>query len=114
MSEPLQYIINAQGERIGVLLDGEEYRRFAPPSSPDTELLIGLSTAELHALAQSALAPVDQARLDDLLARNTETQLPPHEITQLDQLLEQVDQLNILKTRARYTLTHQPELATAP
>jgi len=74
MSEPLRDIINEQGERVGVLLDG----------------------------------------LDDLLARNAETQLSPHEITQLDQLLEQVDQLNILKTRARYTLTHQPELATAP
>ena len=32
--------------------------------------------------------------------------LSPEEITLLDRILEQVDQLNLLKARARYTLNH--------
>jgi hypothetical protein len=113
MSEPLRYIINEQGDRVGVLLDVEDYHRLTKPSSIDPELLVSLSQSELHALAQSGLAPVEQARLDDLLARHAETGLSPHESAQLDSLLEQVDQLNLLKTRARYTLTRQQQLPTA-
>src|SRR5262245_29721671 len=112
MSEPLGYITNEQGERVGVLLDVEEYRRLVSPMVTDSDLLVGLSQAELQALAQSALAPVDQARLDDLLARHAETQLPPEELAELDRFLEQIDHLNILKTRARYTLARQHEPAT--
>ena len=104
MSEPLRYITNEQGERVGVLLDVEEYRRLVNPPVTDSDLLVGLSQAELQALAQSVLAPVDQAHLDDLLARHAEKEISAHELAQLDRLLEQVDQLNILKTRARYTL----------
>ena len=111
MSESLRYITNEEGERVGVLLDVEEYHRLLNPSVIDGDLLVGLSEAELQALAQSVLAPVDQDRLDDLLARHTEAELPPHELAQLDGLLNQVDQLNILKTRARYTLARQQELA---
>jgi hypothetical protein len=55
--------------------------------SRDLELLVGLSYDELEALADSVLAPSAQHRLDDLL--------------------ERVDQLTILKTRARYTLRQQ-------
>ena len=113
MSEPLRYVITEQGDRIGVLLDVEEYHRLTDLSPIDSELLVGLSQSELHALAHSALAPVEQARLDDLLARHTETSLSPQESAQLDALLEQVDQLNLLKTRARYTLTRQQQLPTA-
>lgn len=113
MSEPLRYITNEQGERVGVLLDVEEYHRLLSPSVRDDDILVGLSQAELQALAQSVLAPVDQAHLDDLLARHAETELSPHELAQLDRLLDQVDQLNILKTRARYTLARQQELAAA-
>lgn len=113
MSEPLRYIINEQGGRIGVLLDIDEYHRLTTLASTDPELLVGLSQSELQALAQSALAPADQTRLDDLLARQAEGELSPHENTQLDALLEQVDQLNILKTRARYTLTRQQQTPTA-
>jgi hypothetical protein len=40
------------------------------------------------------------------------TQLSTEEIAELDHLLEQIDRLNILKTRARYTLHHQAALAT--
>ena len=73
----------------------------------DPEMLIGLSTGELEALSDSLLAPSAQARLDELLARNVQQQLGVSELAELDRLLERVDQLTVLKTRARYTLQHQ-------
>ncbi|EDX70735.1 hypothetical protein MC7420_8163 [Coleofasciculus chthonoplastes PCC 7420] len=50
--------------------------------------------------------------MDDLLVRNAESQLSADEIANLDHLLAQVDQLTILKTRARYTLHRLETLAT--
>ncbi len=75
--------------------------------SDDTELLVGLSDEELEALADSMLAPSAQSRLDELLERNAESQLVCDEQAELDRLLARVDQLTILKTRARYTLRQQ-------
>ena len=114
MTETLRYITNEQGERVGVLLDWEAYRLLTEQLPSDADLLVGLSQAELQALAESTLAPAAQAHLDDLLTRNAETQLPAAEQAELDQLLEQVDHLTLLKTRARYTLKQQPSLATTP
>ena len=79
--------------------------------SRDSELLIGLSDGELEALAESALAPAAQARLDELLARNSERQLAGHEPVELERLLDQVDQLTTVKARAKYTL-HQKATAS--
>ncbi|MFN8489926.1 MAG: hypothetical protein U0350_20235 [Caldilineaceae bacterium] len=70
----------------------------------DLELLVGLSEDDLSALAQTELAPVTQARLKELLAFNAHGRLTVEESAELDRLLEQVEQLTILKTRARYTL----------
>ena len=72
----------------------------------DPEILVGLSTGELEALSESLLAHSAQARLDDLLARNAQSQLQAPEVSELDRLLERVDQLTVLKTRPRYTLQH--------
>ena len=113
MSEQLRYVTNEQGERVGVLLDLEEYLQLTNPSVLDAELLVGLSQAELQALAEGILAPPAQARLNELLAQNTETQLSAEESGELDRLLEQVDHLTILKTRARYTLNYQEAVAVA-
>ena len=107
MTSTRRYITNEQGERVGVLLDLEEYQQLIRLPTPDPEFLMGLSDAELQALAQSALAPVEQSRLDELLSRNADTQLAEEERAELDRLLDHVDQLTILKTRARYTLAHQ-------
>ena len=71
-----------------------------------SELLTELSIDELEALADSLLAPSAQARLDDLLASKREQPLSPDELVEMDRLLQQVDQLTLLKTRARYTLSH--------
>jgi hypothetical protein len=104
MSEVVQYVTNQQGERVGVLLDMETYRRLANILASDEELLTGLSLAELEALASSQLASAEQTQLGELLAQNAENRLSGDATATLDRLLTQVDNLNILKTRARYTL----------
>lgn len=83
----------------------ETYYQLTNPSA-DVEILTGLSKDELKALAESLLSPKAQSQLNDLLVRNQENQLSSDEIAILNKLLAQVDQLNILKTRARYTLNH--------
>ena len=70
-----------------------------------TEVLTDLSTDELTASADSRLAPSAQARLDDLLERNRELTLTSDELAEMDWFLQQVDQLTLLKTRARFTLS---------
>ncbi|UBF28694.1 hypothetical protein K9N68_13095 [Kovacikia minuta CCNUW1] len=104
MTEAVQYITNQQGERVGVLLDLETYHRLVNPAASNEELLTGLSLEELQALANSQLALAEQTQLGDLLAQNAEGQLSADATATLDRLLTQVDNLNILKTRARYTL----------
>jgi hypothetical protein len=110
MSQPVQYITNEAGIRVGVLLDLDTYQRLTVSES-NPELLTHLSHEELLALAESALSPKTQAELDDLLARNTENQLSESDVERLDQLLMRIDYLNILKARARYTLHHLESLA---
>lgn len=107
MSHSVQYIKDEQGERVGVVLDMREYQRLTHRRSVDPDLLIGLSQSELHALAICALAAEQQKRLDELLERNANSSLSPDETTELDKLLEAIDYLNVLKTRARYTLAQQ-------
>ncbi len=106
MDTQLQYLTDAGGERVGVLLSMEEYRHLTLPTTGDPELLLNISQAELHALAESVLIPATQSRLTDLLVRNQESTLSAAEEAELDQLLATVDQLNILKTRACHTLDH--------
>ena len=79
----------------------------------DADLLTNVSPAELQALAQIAIAPAEQAKLSDLLARNTENQLSTEELETLDRLLDQLDQLNILKARAQYTLQYFNQASAA-
>lgn len=105
MAEAVQYITNEKGERIGVVLDLETYQRLSR-SQTDPELMLELSIDELQALANSALAVEDQTCLNNLLTKNKNEQLSTEEVDILDRLLAQIDQLNILKTRARYTLRY--------
>jgi hypothetical protein len=73
----------------------------------NADLLTGMSDEELEALADSMLSPSAQTRLDCLLELNSEGRLPASDEQELDRLLARVDQLSILKTRARYTLGHK-------
>lgn len=77
----------------------------------DQDVLVSLNIDELEALADSQLAPSSQARLDELLVENAKRQLNEQENQLLDTLLSRVDQLTILKTRARYTLRQQAQAA---
>jgi hypothetical protein len=72
----------------------------------DSELLTSLSIEELQALAEGLLSPTLQTQLDGSLEQGTERPLSPDEEATLDRMLLQIDQLNILKTRARFTLSH--------
>jgi len=68
-----------------------------------------INVEEREALADAKLAPSSQARLDQLLAEYSQRQLSGDEAKVLDQLLAKIDELTILKTRARYTLKQQAE-----
>ncbi|MBP0017408.1 MAG: hypothetical protein J7647_07600 [Cyanobacteria bacterium SBLK] len=91
MNEPMQYITNEQGDRVGVVLDLTTYQRLTNAPRHDPECLLNLSVAELEALAESKLAPAKQENLSVLLEKNKESQLSSEESTTLDILLEQID-----------------------
>ena len=76
------------------------------PLTEDQELLKNLSLDELDALAESILIPKAQSQLQELLSKNAEATLSTEETNLLDHLLAQIDYLNILKTRAKYTLKY--------
>lgn len=67
-------------------------------------MLTGVSLDELEELAAGILVPQAHARLDHLLASAKNENLTASEQVELDCLLIQVDQLNLLKARAQYTL----------
>jgi hypothetical protein len=75
----------------------------------ETKLLPNVSVAGLKALASGMLAPQAQSHLDDLLARNSDGKLTEQETKKLDALIEQIDELNLLKARAAFTLRHQDD-----
>lgn len=77
----------------------------------NVELLTSLSDEELEALANSTLAAASQDRLDELLAKNADHELDDAGQVELECLLARVDQLTIVKTRARYTLRQHAEAA---
>ena len=70
----------------------------------DPEILTGMTEVELTALAESKLAPDAQQQLQRLSEKRGEQTLSEDEVEHLGRLLEQIDYLNILKARARYTL----------
>jgi hypothetical protein len=73
--------------------------------SNETKLLPNVSVSGLKALACGLLAPQPQSQLDDLLARNSDGKLSEQETKKLDELIEQIDELNLLKARAAFTLS---------
>jgi hypothetical protein len=102
----MQYITNEAGERVGVVLDWTTYQTLAVSSPKDPDLLQDLSLPELQTLAQVSLGLDTQAELNRLLEQNHENLLSDGEQDRLDHLMEQIDQLNIIKARASYTLQH--------
>jgi len=105
----IQYLVRQDGQRTGVVLEWEHYQALQSMLSPDPDMLIGLSQAELQTLAGGMLSSHHQERLNELLQRNREEELSADEKQQLDYMLEQADYMNILKARAMYTLQRQSE-----
>ncbi|TWU39383.1 hypothetical protein [Novipirellula artificiosorum] len=77
--------------------------------SNEAKLLPNVSVSGLKALASGMLAPQSQSLLDDLLTRNSDGKLSEQETKELDCLIEQIDELNLLKARAAFTLSHQDQ-----
>jgi hypothetical protein len=73
----------------------------------ETNILPNVSVSGLKALADAVLVPKSQSKLDDLLARNAIGKLSKEELQELDSLIDQIDELNLLKARAEYTLRYQ-------
>lgn len=78
----------------------------------ESDTLTGLSVEALEALSECQLAPAAQARLSEMLAHQKAGQLTADEERQLDRLLEQIDQLTLLKARAILTLKQTRLAAT--
>jgi hypothetical protein len=97
---PVQYITEENGRKVGVVLKWADYVRLLANSEGDPDILAGLTYSELEALAHSKLASERQDRLGELLARQDAGALSDDESRELDRLLDQIDQLNILKARA--------------
>ena len=110
----VQYITNENGQRVGVMLDLATYEQLTHPLAHDPECLLNISPAELHAFANIELALNSQHTLNTLLSKNNQANLTPTEAQTLDQLLEQLDHLTLLKARAKYTLQRLQELETSP
>jgi len=111
---PVQYLVEEDGQRTGVVLSWEDYQNLQAALSTDPDLLVGLDETELQVLAEGMLSAPHQERLDELLQLNREAKLSPSEQTELDRLLEYVDSMNVLKARAIYTLQQQLGAAVAP
>lgn len=71
------------------------------------EVSLMVSADGLTALADIALAPTNQSRLDELLARNANGELSAEELQELDTLLKKIDELNLVKARGCRITTHQ-------
>ncbi|HEX9974798.1 MAG TPA: hypothetical protein VGD14_22280 [bacterium] len=67
-------------------------------------LLSGLSEQELDVLAKTFLSPSRNRRLKFLLKKNCEGKISQQEVTELDKLLAESDQIALLKAKAQYTL----------
>ena len=81
--------------------------------SNETKILPNVSPSGLEALASAMLVPGEQSRLNELLSRNAEGNITDEELSELDRLVKQVDELNLLKARAEFTLRHQSETGTS-
>lgn len=107
ISTPKQYIVTEDGKRMGVVLDWETYEQLQAEQRHDPDLLPNLSESELKLLAEGMLSAPHQSRLKELLKRNQTGKISQSELEELNDLLARVDQMNILKARALYTLQQQ-------
>lgn len=107
--KPVEYLVSEDGKRTGVVLRWEDYEALTASAQRDPDMIIGLSEAELRALSNSKLAAGPQDRLGELLEKNRQGRLNVDEARELDELIDYIDQMNILKARAALTLQRLQE-----
>ena len=78
--------------------------RFDPPAPVAQVVVSGMNESELKALAEAVVSPERQQHIQALLAANREGALSAEQEAALDNLLDEVDQVALLKARALYTL----------
>jgi len=83
----------------------------SPRSSAEVSPLMGMNERELNALAEAVVAPEKQQELGSLLQENRSQSLSPADEAALDSLLDEVDQVALLKARALYTLHLQQPIS---
>jgi hypothetical protein len=66
--------------------------------------LTGMSESELKALAEAVVSPERQQHVQALLALNRDSALDTGQESALDNLIDEIDQVALLKARALYTL----------
>ena len=74
------------------------------PETQGLELIIGLTDTELRALADAVVTDDRQERLQRLLSHNRARPLTQEEDTTLNDLLDEADQVALLKARALYSI----------
>ena len=112
MQEP-RFVTNDQGQAIEVVLDVSTYERLLRSQSGDPKLLRDFSREQLEALAKSTLTTAEEDKLHSLVEKKKSGLLSGEEAAQLHEVLEQVDQLALVKARALDTLHTMQTLGTA-
>jgi pyruvate-formate lyase-activating enzyme len=101
-----QLPLEDQVEMAGELLRNLRFALRSKPTESRGELapLFNMNLQELRALAEAIMVPDRQQQLVALLDKNRRGELSPEEQESLDELLAEVDQVALLKARARYTM----------
>lgn len=99
--------VNAQMELAEALLHNVRLRldqEVAVSNESNLVPLRGLSASELQALAAAVVSTERQKSLNQLLDKNHDHTLSEEEAAELDRLVDEIDQVALLKARALYTL----------
>lgn len=108
-SKPVEYLVSEDGQRRGVVLSWEDYQALTSQARLDPDLLYGMNEDELSALASGRLGISSQDRLGQLLEQNRQGRLSVDEARELDELIDYLDRMNVLKARAALTLLRLQE-----
>ena len=102
MAEP-RFVTTPQGT-VEVVMDEKTYEALVSSNSSDPLLLRDLTLEQLKALAEGKLTTDVQAQMNGLIQKEKAGQATSEESAILDKLLHQLDQLDMLKAKAFYTL----------
>jgi hypothetical protein len=102
MAEP-RFVTTPQGT-VEVILDEQTYETLITSHKPDPLLLRDLTLEQLKALAEGKLTTDVQTQMSRLIQKEKTGQATLEESATLSKLLHQLDQLDMLKAKAFYTL----------